>query len=631
MAKRRGKHHWRRSLNHSPKNKSNSIKQIKNDSESWESDRLSTNSSEINCQSPSTIKKKRKCDICAAMLTVSYLRQKGLASEHRKEENIDEKEQHDSLEMLQVSDGHDTHYLHSHTPLHSRIGLTKSFSFPILRTMKTKDYELKELKNKFKDCKDILTIKDKFILPMNQWNDAGFLKPMLTRPSSFKSSCPTSQMEKKKNTNNSKGVKQKFGFAIKDNRKEKKRILMDAVFHKIPYGRRSSKNPKKISLDKLKSNSTSSGSDRSSIGEKTHLKKTSSTSEAMGKYRRLLSQTSTRDDKLHLHDHKPRLFVAGEHSHGSSERKTHKRIRSLPDIGLYDFKHNQEFPDKPNMDIHLNIGSEIFDEQMSLDHFVERRNVYSATTEGIRKETKLIVRDEPIDENIQEKIDHKPESSSEIENAMEETKLVDKDDHPENNDHQKKLSVDFGTTATEGDLVNKDEVVDENLGAGLVTSDQQEKIVHQNEPRVVIEVEQEKNFNEILGMFKKVSDERKKQNYTIESSGAIRKVAKNTRVENDHNAHKHLPVDQKTFNHHEKDKSQLTSSSDVDKDQNVHMNLEVDNKPLDQQEKDGSLLPSGSKLEMSIPESIINSSSLVNISKSPLKSIFPLVYYLFNF
>ncbi|KAI3823829.1 hypothetical protein L1987_05272 [Smallanthus sonchifolius] len=603
MAKRRGKHQRRRSSSptQSPKKKSNSFKKTDSDHEN------ETPRARARCDSPSTTKKKRKCDICAAMLTVSYLRQKAnMATQDQKQQPAD----------------------------HSRTGLTKSVSFPLLASKKTRDSDLQELKCKLRGLKDIQTTKDRFILPMNHWKDTvGLPKPMLTRPASFKAIGSTSRKDQKKQTTNqSKTLKQKIGLVIKvDGRKEKRRILMDAVFHKVPYGgRKSSKDPRKLNPDKLK---TTPASDQS-LGKKTHLKKTSSTNEAMSKYRKLLSQTSTRDEKLmqqHSTDHKPKLFVAGDHSSG---KKTHKRIRSLPNISPDDFIHNQEFPVKPTTDIHLNISTAVFDNQRSSDHFA-RRNV----SESTGKETKINDKDDQVVyENLQgvdtntsdhqEEINHQNESEAAIKSgAKQETSLIEKDEAIQEN-----LRVG-------GHDYQEQNHLDEDLEVGPTSSNQQDNTDEQNEPRVAIQLENDKSFNEILGMFKKVSDERTKLNNENEPSGTVRKVAKNNAVDKVQDVHKNLEVSQntmdhqekdtpgsehtsdegvpqkpevsqKTLEHNEEDMSSLSSSYEVDNDHGVDQNLE---------EKGNSPKTSCSEIEWSMQDSALDSSSLIDIPNSSLE------------
>ncbi|KAF5763353.1 hypothetical protein HanXRQr2_Chr15g0679241 [Helianthus annuus] len=527
MAKRRGKNQWRRSSSsptHSPKKKANST---------------SNSNSNTSCQSPGTIKKRRKCDICAAMLTVSYLRQR--ATDHvpdRKPAQIKSR----------------------------NVGLTKSLSFPLLAAKtKKRDAELQELKHKLRNVKDIQTTKDRFILPMNQW--AEFPKPMLTRPASFRATAASTSRKdsKKQNANQSKSLKQKIGLVIKvDGRKEKRRILMDAVFHKVPYGgRKSSKDPKKVGPDKLKSSKNSSG-------DKAHHKKTSSTSESMSKYRKLLSQTSTRDEKLmkqHSTDHKPKLFVAGN-------RKTHKRMRSLPNISPDDFTQNHEFPEKPTMEIHINTN---FDDQISTDRLVypERRNAPD------KQETKLVEKDdEDVDENTGVGTDESThqEKNSESE-AEHETSSIEKDEAMhENHSHESQEQSD-----------HQRHVVDEDLGVETNSSDGQE------EPRVAIQLENDKPFNEILGMFKKVSDEKLRNEN--KSSGVVRKqVADNT------------------ADHQEEDNSSLASDSDHT---GVPQNAEVHN------EEDTLSLTSGyevdDNLEVEKEDSAFYLSSLIDIRNSLLE------------
>ncbi|GJY28222.1 hypothetical protein Tco_0403989 [Tanacetum coccineum] len=68
---------------------------------------------------------------------------------------------------------------------------------------------------------------------------------MLTRLASFRASSSISQKQNKRIQ--SKSLRQNIGFVIEDEKKEKRRILMDSVLHKIPFRRRNSKDPKKLS------------------------------------------------------------------------------------------------------------------------------------------------------------------------------------------------------------------------------------------------------------------------------------------------------------------------------------------------------------------------------------------------
>ncbi|KAL8248132.1 hypothetical protein R6Q59_005000 [Mikania micrantha] len=545
MAKRRGK--------------TNSLKETENDPHP-QSETSTTKENK---------KKKIKCDICAAMLTVSYLRQKGLANENN---------------LVVIEDENQQPTFAHHT------GLTKSFSFPLLAPTRRKDFELQQLKHKLRDLKDIQVTKDKFILPMTQWKDVGFPKPMLTRPESFTGSVSL----KKKKT-----LKQKIGFVFKvDARnKEKQRILMDAVFHKIPYGRKSSKNPKKM----LKTTSTAD------INTHKPIKTSSSTGEAMRKYRKLLSQTSTRDKLVQLSsiDHNTKLYIAEDHS--SSEKSIHKRIRSLPDINPYDFMHNQEC--LTTMDIHLGITGAIFDDQRSSGHFEiysERRNF----PESICEETNSVKIIEDVDEplemgtNTWDKINHQIETEAATIDTRSKLDFisVEKDeaiqenlhDYQEQNDHQKQF-------------------VDEDLSS----SDHQENTNHEKEPRVAIEVESEKSFNEILGMFKKASDERTKLYNENESSRVlVPKVGKNTLVDkkqvsqttlDGQEINKNQHVSQKTMDHQEKDKS----GSQHWNDQGVSQNQ----KKLEHNEEDPSLLSSSHEVDK---DNVIN--TLDHLEKESLKT-----------
>ncbi|KAL4572524.1 hypothetical protein LXL04_019303 [Taraxacum kok-saghyz] len=595
------------------------------------------------CESPSTMKK-RKCNICAAMLTVSYLRQKAQAYEDQK--NIEE----------------------TRAKKQQQASLTKSFSFPILGSTKRKDKEVEELKQKLRECKDKETTKEKFILPMNQWKEALVPKPMLTRPASFrspsfKSQASTSQKDTNQTTNQSKTLRQKIGRVMKESKegresrenrkKEKRRILMDAVFHKIPYGRRNSKDPKKLSPDKIKSNSTTSstGSNRMAVDQAT-LKKTASTGEAMTKYRRLLSQTSIRDEKCHHNDHKPRLCVAGDNTSATNERKTLKNIHSLPTISPSDFTQNQEFPVKTQIDTHQSIATSILDDHKSLDPIAISAKVTAPTPaiQNLVKETKLVGKsssdyqetNNPQDESSaaietpiketklheeDDAVDGNPgvglstsDSSAAIESDVKETKLVDNDEHVDEDIHekddqetsatangiaaeqielaQKDDAIDnhmgsSGATeseANETDSVEKDEAIKENIDANLDSSDHEEKTDNQKETTDVkdspkIEVDNDKSFNDILGMFKNV--EQKKQDEGNELIAPLGKVA-------------------------------IKVTTD-DKDEGDDKIPEVSENTLDDlQEQESLSLNTCLEVEGSIQDSIFESSSLTNIPHSDL-------------
>nr|KAJ0193913.1 hypothetical protein LSAT_V11C800433400 [Lactuca sativa] len=664
-------------------------------SPSKRNDKTPTKVTQNNCESPSTMKK-RKCNICAAMLTVSYLRQKAQAYEHQKSlENRDQNQQRTSTDMLRKSSNG------------RKKGLTKSFSFPILRGLtKRKDSEIEELKSNLRACKDKETTKEKFILPMNQWkDDTLFPKPMLTRPASFKSPSSRSQKENHQTTNQSKTLRQKIGRVMKENKesrdsresrkKEKRRILMDAVFHKIPYGRRNSKDPKKVSPEKIKSNSTTSstGSHRMAVVDNANLKKNASTGEAMSKYRKLLSQTSIREDKGHINDHKPRLCVAGDVSSGTNERKTLKNIHSLPAISPSDFTQNQEFPVKTEMETQQSIVNAIVDDQKSLDHyaFTAKLSVPTPAIQNLVKETKLIDKHGTVGKNSglglstsdhQEKNDPQKEHSSAVETATKQTKLHEEDevvdgnpglstsDHLEKINHQKESTAAIESEVKETKLVEKDEHVDEKLVMGLNSSDIHEKIDHKKETTAAEETElvdrDDDDVKENVGVSLNTSDHQEYIDNQMGSSAANESETNETsliekdkldiednldeslnssvheeKTDNLKEATKESPeieVEQdKSFNEilgmfKTVEQNKLDEESEPtlqklvikgttdDKDQGIDKDLEVGENTLDHdQENESSPLTSGPEVEELMQDSILESPSLIDIPQSPLE------------
>ncbi|KAI3770868.1 hypothetical protein L6452_02016 [Arctium lappa] len=650
MLKRKGKQHQRRSPSPTKK-QSKPMNHSENRSESGKNEKPSTQSNGET--SPSTIKK-RKCDICAAMLTVSYLRQKALANEQQKkavdEENIDKKQQkfanhHQSasLEMKQPSNAR----FHSNVPLNPWIGPSKSFAF---RSTKRRDFEIEELKRKLRECKDIETAKEKFILPLNQWKDTGSPKPMLTRPESFKSPTTTSQKENKPTNHQSKSLKQKIGYVIKDSRKEKKRILMDAVFHKIPYGRRSSKDGKKFNLNKMKSSSTGSNKiDPASAEKAAGLKKTSSSTEAMSKYRWLLNHTpATRDEKCHSCDHKPKLCVADAHClGGNTERKTLKRVRSLPSISPFDFTNNPEFPVKTQ---HLRIASAMLDDQKTADHFLlaEKRNGSAAAIESITKGSKFVEK-ETVDASTKvatlstsdhlENFNQQKESSGATESAAKATILVDKveavdenlevalstPDHQEKINHEDESRAAIKSAAKENKLADKDEAVNQSINVGGLddTSDHQEKNHQQNEsPKYETKlVEKDSAVNEYLGAGLNTSNHQEEVDHKKESGADIGSITTESSVvvDIDKSFNEILGMfkvasDEKVKLERKNEPSvamgSTTKNTTVDKDKIVDKSLENSQNTLDHQEETMTTLTSGAEVECSMQDSTTKFSSM---------------------
>ncbi|KAJ4971306.1 hypothetical protein NE237_004405 [Protea cynaroides] len=144
--------------------------------------------------------------------------------------------------------------------------------------------------------------------------------------------------------NRFKNIRQRIKHAIKARGKEHQRISMDAIFHKIPSGRKHSKDVKKEMSDiwkepgtdaDCKDSASSYGNDNRlySLGKGGlhHLTRTASLIESLDKYTRLFESTFNRESKQHLSD---RLKLTNEDagSHGEPAPKVLGRIVSLPEL-----------------------------------------------------------------------------------------------------------------------------------------------------------------------------------------------------------------------------------------------------------------------------------------------------------
>ncbi|KAK4725006.1 hypothetical protein R3W88_027785 [Solanum pinnatisectum] len=175
-------------------------------------------------------------------------------------------------------------------------------------------------------------------------NEEEVAKGVLTRLESFDKLPPSSPAALKHKRHNSKlvlarfrNLKEKITHALKESRKEKHRIVMDAVLHKVPHGRRSSKNVKLDGSDGSFSESTGNTSRCHSPFSKSpmkYFKRTSSLNDSLDSYSRLLETCFSRDEKQNSSE-RSSLRASRSPSPARSRPIVLERILSLPDLRHY--------------------------------------------------------------------------------------------------------------------------------------------------------------------------------------------------------------------------------------------------------------------------------------------------------
>ncbi|KAK6942962.1 protein of unknown function DUF4378 [Dillenia turbinata] len=97
-----------------------------------------------------------------------------------------------------------------------------------------------------------------------------------------------------------KNLRQKIKHAIKESRKERERIAMDSVLHKVPYGQRISKDMKEEILNQLKRPAPVNRDGINSAGKDgfRHMRRTSSVNDSMERYAQLYESTISSEAKL---------------------------------------------------------------------------------------------------------------------------------------------------------------------------------------------------------------------------------------------------------------------------------------------------------------------------------------------
>ncbi|KAK3001962.1 hypothetical protein RJ639_020921 [Escallonia herrerae] len=372
--------------------------------------------------------KNRKCVLCATMLAVSYLTQgnvdeqgEKLANNHTSfQDNVERTQQKltcaeetirdtSVLESEQFLDALDifnmrkdlfmkilldpssplAQNLLNHRAQNSKIGLTKSVSFPMAgsagkRTVMPRTFKSKPGGECYAAKEEQLQVGNRACIPPESeftqtaghslpliagCNEEGNIKQILPRPASPENPYRGSPGGLKNRRDNKrvikrfKNLRQKIKDAIRESRKERHRIVMDAVFDKIPYGRRSFKDVEEDIVSKKRgkySPGSSFGSDQfSAIGKggRPCIRRTSSFNESLDTYNRLYESSFNRDAKYHIFQ---RLKLRSEETPSPVETPMSiGRIRSLPDLRSYFLLQSEDSPGSSGTPSRIMVGGNV--------------------------------------------------------------------------------------------------------------------------------------------------------------------------------------------------------------------------------------------------------------------------------
>ncbi|KAL2934323.1 Protein TRM32 [Bienertia sinuspersici] len=186
--------------------------------------------------------------------------------------------------------------------------------------------------------------------------------PSCTKDSSFpglfklnkqKSHLNNSQQSRVENPSNSRGnqivgrrfkdLRQKIKHLIKENRKERRRIAMDAVLHKVPFGHKVTEEDTKESPCVSVCETDSSVSPYRTKGNKCYRRRSPSLDESMDKYCQLFQTTSfsSREPKMST-PQSSRLRVMDENS-CRKQQKGLARIFSSPNLDTYSSNQSEDY------------------------------------------------------------------------------------------------------------------------------------------------------------------------------------------------------------------------------------------------------------------------------------------------
>ncbi|XP_019186860.1 PREDICTED: protein TRM32-like [Ipomoea nil] len=222
------------------------------------------------------------------------------------------------------------HQLHSTQGSKKPVGLTKSVSFPSAGSFLREAFIVKEIEHYAK--------AERPAPSPELCREGSVTKRLLTNPEFFDNVPPDLSGEHKNKHDSKQGKKSfrnlrdKIRHAIRESKKEKHRIVMDAVLDKVPHG-----HDKKEELDtKYRRSLRRSSSSTSPFGktDARYMKRTVSCNDFADRYNRLLESCFKQKVKHHTSERQS-YGALGTPSSSSAGPKTLGRILSLPDLRCY--------------------------------------------------------------------------------------------------------------------------------------------------------------------------------------------------------------------------------------------------------------------------------------------------------
>ncbi|KAH0637812.1 hypothetical protein KY285_035024 [Solanum tuberosum] len=325
------------------------------------------------------------------------------------------------------------------------LGFIKSISFPSRRSRGRKAVRSRKHKNKMECGHHVKGEDDQSQVGSELSGSAGFNSHSVTstdlssdddvgkhmlirRAESFDNASAYSPRAEKKDRESSKlilnrfkNLKQKIRYALEESRKERRRIVMDAVLHKVPHGHRSSKAIEKGSTF-AHNNSPFTKNEMKSF------RRTLSVNESLHKHNRLLDSSFYREEKHHISD-RSSFRTSRSPSPARSSPIGLDRILSMPDLTYYNSFKFDDSPergssytlDRATSSSNLYVGISKSNEQKSLDIPLGSEN---HTEEGYNSDSKST-----IFLDVSESFDdfgglRTRENSSSVENIIEGTSSV---------------------------------------------------------------------------------------------------------------------------------------------------------------------------------------------------------------
>ncbi|PSS23760.1 hypothetical protein CEY00_Acc08583 [Actinidia chinensis var. chinensis] len=238
------------------------------------------------------------------------------------------------LKVLQDPIPASVHSFHGRRALDSKMGFSKSMTFPLHGSSDKRGSKLKH-KLETESCAEGDEKTEDGSL-VQKFDELEFTE----KPLGNSSTGVKNRVENKVVTKRFKNLKQKIKQVIRESRKESHRITMDAVLHKIPYGRKFSKDVREEVVGLWKETAM----DNCSNSSPRCMRRMSSFGESLDRYRWLYESTFNADAKHHIPD-RPKLRTEQTHSPNRSGSKTLGRILSLPDLRSYHYLQFKESPD----------------------------------------------------------------------------------------------------------------------------------------------------------------------------------------------------------------------------------------------------------------------------------------------